>query len=136
MACDASGGDLLPRGNIKLASVSQWKEPSRSARPDSNPKTYFWTTKGDLLHLEQYPADTAVLVRDHLTLFNTLQPDPAPPILLPAKSLFLRLTPDGSGPLYGQTEAQHPQGLQVHLLNADGKDDRRLSALLYIAQVD
>lgn len=123
------GGDLLPRGSIKLVAVSQWKEPSNPSRPASSAKIYFWTTKGDLLHLEQNPDSSTSIVRDHLTLFNTLQPDPAPPVTLPANSLFLRPTPDGSGLLYGQTDAHNPQGSQVHLLNADGKDDRRLSAL-------
>jgi len=123
------GGDVLPQGSIKLASVSLWKEPSISARPASNPKIYFWTTNGDLLHLEQNPDSSTLIVRDHLTLFNTLQPDPAPPVMIAANSLFLRPTPDGSGLLYGQMEGQKPQSLQIHLRNADGNDDRRLSAL-------
>lgn len=123
------GGEVLPHGSIRLAAVSGWKEPSSPSGPEPTPKIYFWTTQGDLLHLEQNPDGSTAVLRDHLTLFNTLQHAPAPSLQFPAGTVVLGPTPDGSGLLYGQTHTLNKSGIEVHLLDANGKNDRRLSAL-------
>jgi hypothetical protein len=122
------GGDLLPHGSVRITSVSSWKEPSRRLGPSPVQKIYFWTTQGDLLHLEQNADGSTAVVRDRLTLFNTLQRDDAPPVQIPNGSLFLRPTSDGNGLLYGKTNLRSVNGFDVHLLDANGKNDRLLSA--------
>jgi hypothetical protein len=108
-------------------SVARWQEPTGLSGAASAPKEYFWTNGGDLLHSERNTDGSIAVMRDHLTLFNTLQRDDAPPVQIPKGALFLRPTPDGNGLLYGKPSALRGHSVDVRLLDANGANDRPLS---------
>lgn len=114
-------GALLPSGSVWLASVSDWAD-ARGQSPATNRKSYFWTDKGDLLHLASNQDGSSAAERDILLAPNTFRPDTAPPIPIPLGALSPFPTPDGRYWLYGMRRAGPEPDVDVHLRTMAGRD--------------